>query len=319
MSDIPPVSGVGCIFGPVPSRRLGRSLGIDLVPAKTCSYDCSYCQIGRTTAHTVERRRWCDPQDILRQLPERLGSVPDYITLSGAGEPTLYDGLGELIAGIKSLTDIPVAVITNGSLLWRADVRAELMGADLVAPSLDAGDAATFTAINRPVAELDFARMVRGLIEFRRQYDGKYWLEIFLIRGVNDSDAAVRALVKLAARIAPDRIQLNTVLRPPADTGLQPVPLNRLRELASRFSPPGEIIAEFSAAGGVGGSAQPADVLEMIRRHPCACEDISSGLGIAAGRAQELLQLLQQQGLIRSILQGGRTYYMAIENQITPP
>ncbi len=167
------------IFGPVPSRRLGRSLGVDLVPFKTCSYDCIYCQLGRTTNQTVERREWVPLDAVLAELRGKLASQPDYITLSGSGEPTLYSRLDELIDGIRAMTEVPIAVLTNGSLLWQPEVRSKLLRAHLVIPSLDAGDERTFQAIDRPHGTISFKRMLWGLIDFRREYQGQYWLEVF--------------------------------------------------------------------------------------------------------------------------------------------
>ena len=176
---------MGCIFGPVPSRRLGRSLGVDLVPFKTCTYNCIYCQLGRTTNRTLERHEWVPLDDVLGELETKLATQPDYITLSGSGEPTLYSRTGELIERIKSLTDVPVAVLTNGSLLWDADIRSQLMDADLVIPSLDAGDGAMFQAVNRPHEDISFEEMLSGLIEFCRQFRGQYWLEVMFLAGHN--------------------------------------------------------------------------------------------------------------------------------------
>ncbi len=210
----------GHIYGPVPSRRLGRSLGIDLVPYKACSYDCVYCQLGRTTCHTSRRRSYVDPAEVLTELKGRLsrGPAPDYISLAGSGEPTLCRGLEELISGIKALTRIPVAVITNGSLLSRLPVAEALLSADLVVPSLDAGDEKTFRLINRPCRGIGFGEMARGLVEFGQSFRGRLDLEVFLVAGLNDSADQVKRIARLAERIAPRRVQLNTVARPPAES-----------------------------------------------------------------------------------------------------
>lgn len=301
---------MSCVFGPVPSRRLGRSLGIDLAPFKACSYDCVYCQLGRTTSHTLERRRWQAPAAILRELAARPACAPDYITLGGSGEPTLYAGLGELIAGIKRLTEIPVAVITNGSLLWRPDVRGELLAADLVAPSLDAGDPATFRRINRPCAGIDFEVMVRGLADFRREYRGQYWLEIFLMKNLNDSPASLAALRSWAGRIAPDRVQLNTVARPPAEAGLRPVPLEELTEIARGFRPPAEVIADYRPRETAAPrAANPEDMLAMLQRHPGTVEDVAAGLSLAPGDAARILEQLLQAGRLTVRECDGRRFY----------
>ncbi len=161
------------VFGPVPSRGLGRFPGVDCIPFETCSYDCIYRQLGRTTLTTVERKEWVPLDDIVGEIGERLSSRPEYITLSGSGEPTLYSRLGELVERVRSMTDIPVAVLANGSLLWNDEVRRQLSEAHLVIPSLDAGDEAMFRAVNRPCPELELARVMDGPAEFRRVYRGE--------------------------------------------------------------------------------------------------------------------------------------------------
>ena len=233
------------VFGPVPSRRLGRSLGVDLVPFKTCSYDCVYCQLGRTTCKTVERKEWVPLEEVVADIEQRLSAEPDYITLSGSGEPTLFSRVGELIGRIKGMSDVPVAVLTNGSLLWREDVRDELRDADLVVPSLDAGNEAMFQRVNRPHESISFEAMLAGLIEFRRTFRGKVWLEVLLMDGYTASEAELSELAGCVKQIGPDRVQLNTVTRPPAEDFAVGVSRERLAEMASAFDPPAEVIADF--------------------------------------------------------------------------
>jgi wyosine [tRNA(Phe)-imidazoG37] synthetase (radical SAM superfamily) len=253
----------GHIFGPVPSRRLGRSLGIDLVPHKTCSYDCLYCQVGHTTEKTAVRKNWVDADEIVAELGTKLSSRPDYITLSGSGEPTLFAGCGELIDKIKKITNIPVAVITNGSMLSEKQVRKELLGADLVAPSLDAGDEETFQKINQPCSEITFDKMLAGLIEFRREFKGKYWLEVFFINGLNDGDQQVDKIAACIAAIGPDKVQLNTVTRPPADD-VGPVSRQRLEQIAQKLGPNAEVIADFKSDEPKSGfKVKDADIIEI--------------------------------------------------------
>lgn len=171
------------VFGPVPSRRLGRSLGVDVVPFKTYTFDCIYCQLGRATCHTVERKEWAPTNAVLDELKCKLACRPDYITLSGSDEPTLHSGLGDIIERIQAMINVPVAVLTNGSLLWQPQVCAELASAHVVLPSLDAGDATKFKFINRPHASLSFEQVIEGLIAFRRGFTGQCWLEVFLLAG----------------------------------------------------------------------------------------------------------------------------------------
>ena len=162
-----PTAAQQLVYGPVPSRRLGRSLGVDLVPLKTCTYDCVYCQLGRTTSKTVRRGRWVDPEAVGAQVRDKLSSKPDVIALAGSGEPTLHAGIGAVIDGIKAITDVPVAVITNGSLLGRPAVRRELAAADIVLPSLDAPSEELFRRVNRPHESLHLADLIDGLVSFR--------------------------------------------------------------------------------------------------------------------------------------------------------
>lgn len=300
------------VFGPVPSRRLGRSLGVDLIPFKTCSYDCVYCQLGRTTDKTAERRDFCRVEPVLEELRTRLatGVKADYVTLSGSGEPTLFASLKPLIKGIKSVSDIPVAVLTNGSLLWDPDVREALTSADLVVPSLDAGDAATFERVNRPAAGLDFDRMVRGLIDFRSGFNNQLWLEVFLLDGVSDSDESVGKIVELAGKIQPNRVQLNTVARPPAESSAQAVSRDKLERFKKLFSPVAELPELMKPTSEVPGfKASREDVLRLLRRRPCALDDVAVGLDIHPNEAIKYLNLLVNEGVLATERIGERAFY----------
>jgi wyosine [tRNA(Phe)-imidazoG37] synthetase (radical SAM superfamily) len=300
------------IFGPVPSRRLGRSLGIDLVPFKTCSYDCIYCQLGRTTHKTVQRRVWVPLAEVLAELREKLDTRPDYITLSGSGEPTLFSPLAELIDGIRSMTDTPVAVLTNGSLLWQEEVRRALRGADLLVPSLDAGDAEFFEAINRPHEAIDFAQMLEGLVRSREDFNGAYWLEVFLLDGSFAADSAVDRLGDCVRRIAPDRVQLNTATRPTAEASAVMLPPERMHELARRFDPPAEVIADFRGVHARSEFRASRDaVLEMLSRRPCTLEDIAAGLALHRNEAVKCIGELEAEGKLDKQQRGLSVFYAA--------
>ena len=284
------------VFGPVPSRRLGRSLGVDLVPYKTCTYDCVYCQLGVTTAKTVKRKEYAPLDEVLAEIDRKLASgvTPDYITLSGSGEPTLYSRLGELIIAVKAKTDIPVAVITNGSLLSDPEVRGALIGADLVAPSLDAADAESFRRVNRPHAAITFDEMVAGLVAFRERFAGQLWLEVFLLDGVTATEDYVRKLATCIDRIRPDRIQLNTVVRPPAEASASAVPRERMERFAEMLGDNAEVIAGFEQASRRREvCATRDDVLDMLRRRPCSLDDIAQGLGLSRSDARKHLDRLE--------------------------
>ncbi|MFH1875185.1 MAG: radical SAM protein [Pseudomonadota bacterium] len=288
------------IYGPVLSRRLGRSLGLDLVPYKTCSYDCLYCQLGLTTDKTVERKKYVSVQDILSELKDILakGIKADYITLSGSGEPTLHSDLAEIIMAIKKLTKIPVAVLTNGSLLWQKQVRQALLKADLVVPSLDAGSVDSFEQVNRPHQAVSFEQMKDGLIAFRQEYFGKIWLEIFLLVGINDNDKEIAQLVDIVKLIEPDKVQLNTVSRPPAEVICQAVSKEKMEQIARRFTPPAEVIASFPKHRQIESAGSLQDILGMCQRRPGTIEQIARTFNLHPNEVIKYLQKLQEQGLI---------------------
>jgi wyosine [tRNA(Phe)-imidazoG37] synthetase (radical SAM superfamily) len=298
------------IFGPVPSRRLGRSLGVDLVPLKTCTYDCIYCQLGRTTCKTVQRKEWVPLEDVLEKLREKLPRKPDYITLSGSGEPTLYSRVDELIDRIKAMTDVPVAVLTNGALLWQNDVRKQLANADLVIPSLDAGDEAVFRLVNRPHEEISFEQMLGGLIDFRSEFRGAYWLEVFVIGAYTAIEADFARLVKCAGLIRPDRVQLNTVTRPPAESFAIGISQERLAALAAKFSPPAEVIADFR---GIHERAEFAggreEILGLLRRRPCSIDDIADGLGMHRNEVLKYIEQLNGEDLLDESVVANKLHY----------
>jgi wyosine [tRNA(Phe)-imidazoG37] synthetase (radical SAM superfamily) len=298
------------VFGPVPSRRLGRSLGVDLVPFKTCTYDCVYCQLGRTTCKTVERKEWVPTNAVLDELKQKLASRPDYITLSGSGEPTLHSHLGEIIEHIQAMSDIPVAVLTNGSLLWQEAVREELAQADVVLPSLSAGDSFQFVAFNRPDASLTFEQVVEGLVAFRHGFVGQYWLEVFLLGDYNDIEARVRPLADWVKRIQPDRVQLNTATRPPAEEYAVPVPPEGLTELARLFSPQAEVIADHHRqAKHFPADASRQTILALLQRRPCSTGDVARALGLNPSEAVKLLAGLEAEGQVRQIRHGSGYFY----------
>ena len=204
------------------------------------------------------------------------------LTLSGSGEPTLCSETGRIIKEIKNITDLPVAVLTNGSLLWREEVCAGIEEADLIIPSLDAGDEASFQIVNRPCKELRFDKVVDGLIQFSKKNPGKIRLEIFLLDGITSSVSEVEKISKIAERINPSKIQLNTVKRPPAESSALPIPELKMKELSECFTLPTEIIADYkSPVNDNFFSAGKNDIISLLERRPCSLNDISDGLGTA--------------------------------------
>ncbi|MBL7107189.1 MAG: radical SAM protein [Phycisphaerae bacterium] len=301
------------IFGPVPSRRLGRSLGVDLVPFKTCTYDCIYCQLGRTTDKTMQRKEWVPIDIVIDQLKEKLSSnKPDYITLSGSGEPTLFSQLEELVSRIKDITDIPVAVLTNGSLLWLPEVRKALKSADMVVPSLDAGSSQIFQYVNRPHLDITFSKMLQGLVEFRRDYSGQYWLEVFLLAGVTTPEAEVNRLRTCIAAIQPDKVQVNTVTRPPAEGFAESVPKKQLETITKKLYEKAEVIADYRGVHKEEDfSIRCEDILTLLKRRPCSIEDIAAGLGIHRNEVVKYIEELSSEDKIETRPQNQQLYYKA--------
>jgi len=300
------------LFGPVPSRRLGASLGVDIVPLKTCNQNCVYCQLGLHGETTMERRAYVPIAEVLNELRAWLaeGGSADYITISGSGEPTLHSGLDELVRGTRSITNIKVAIITNGILLQDPQVRRACCLADVVMPSLDAGDAVTFRFVNRPHPNLDFDAFVRGLIDFRDQYRGQYWLEVFLVEGLNTSPEQLGKIRAILERIRPDKIQVNTAVRPTAEPQVQRVEPARLGELAGQLGPRAEVIADFDRAGHRSCSAPDAHaVIEILRRRPCSVADLSATTGYSPDLLRPILDELLTRNTVRLEMRGDTSYY----------
>lgn len=301
------------LYGPVPSRRLGRSLGIDLVPHKICTYDCIYCQIGNTTEKTLLRKEYVPVREILEEvnrfLKEETSSI-DYLSLSGSGEPTLHSQIRSVIEGIKAITRIPIAVITNGSLLYKEEVRQDLLRADIVLPSLDAVSPEVFMRINRPRSGLSIKEVIEGMVEFRRVYNGQIWLEILFCKGVNDSKEELLKMKKTIDRIQPDRIHLNTVVRPPSEKWVLPLDEAEMEEIKKFLGEKAEIISEFDR--------HPASVLEknieeeilkILKRRPLSLSDLSNGMGIPQNELDKYVKPLTQEGKIQTRMFGDSVYY----------
>jgi len=310
------------LYGPVSSRRLGRSLGIDIVPLKHCTLDCVYCQLGRTTEKTIERKDYVPVEAVLSELRDALkkgleadlsaARLADFITISGSGEPTLNSRLGELINGIKKITDIPVAIMTNGTLLYREDVRADCAKADVVVPSLDASDEASFQKVNRPHRDISIEKLVDGLVAFRKEFTGRIWLEVFLVEGLNTDIAEIDKIKGLIKRIRPDKVQLNTAVRPTADPAIKRVDAEKLEVIARQIGEGCEVVADLPPRHSVKDMHSTSeDILSMLKRRPCSLSDICSGLGIARDEALKHITELRHQGLIGSEEKDGKTFFKA--------
>jgi wyosine [tRNA(Phe)-imidazoG37] synthetase (radical SAM superfamily) len=271
------------VFGPVPSRRLGQSLGIDTIPLKTCNWNCVYCQLGRTKPLTNKRKDYFPPIEIAAEIHEALqahqpGEI-DWVTFVGSGEPLLHASTGWLIRQAKNITDLPVAVITNGSLLYLPEVRQELLAADAVLPSLDAGTTALYRKINRPHPEITFERVVEGLIAFRNEYHGKLWVEIMLVNGLNDVQQALWDIVDVLKKVRPDAVHINLPTRPPVETWVKPSNQENLMQALAILGNIAEVVHPAEGSFDLSGYDDPVDaILAIITRHPMRQEEIERSL-----------------------------------------
>ncbi len=290
------------LFGPVNSRRLGRSLGIDLVPYKTCTLNCIYCECGETTDITADIREYVPTDRVIEELDSFLSARPllDVLTFSGSGEPTLHSGIGTVIDFLKDkFPEYEISILTNGTLLWRKDVRRSILRADIIIPSLDAVSEDLFTKIVRPVSGINAELLLEGLTELRNEFDGRIFLEIFIVPGLNDSEGELNRIKQACYRIKPDKIQINTLDRPGTDEWIEPASLERLEFVKSFFKP---FVVEIIGKPAVEGSVETFtdDVLDAviatIRRRPSTVDDLSQTLGI---------RIVQLNKIIKHLLDGG--------------
>ena len=303
------------IFGPVPSRRLGISLGIDLIPKKFCTLDCVYCEVGKTTHLTTTRREYIKTYKILQELDDFMSKnpKPDFITFSGSGEPTLNMATEEIIRYIKTrYSGIPVAVLTNGTLLYDTSVRKTLLQADVVLPSLDAATEKAFEKINRPAKELNLEKYIDGLVAFRKEYKGKIWLEVFILPGYNDDAENLEALKNAIMRIQPDSVQLNTLDRPGTVPELKPAPIELLENIAEQWQPlPVEIIAKNHSrkSNKAYNSNVENTIWQTISRRPCTIDDLSEITGLHVNELNKYLDQLEADGKIETETLARGTFY----------
>ena len=300
------------VFGPVPSRRLGLSLGVDLIPPKTCSYDCLYCQVGKTTCLSVEPQAFAPLEEVITELKQSLERmIPDVVTFSGSGEPTLHSGIGEAIAFVKAWSDLRVAVLTNGSLLWREEVRERLLAADVIMPTLSTASEETYRKIHRPHKDLLLSPVIQGLKALRKIYRGELDVEVVLLAGLNDSPEELAGLKKVLMDINPDRIQLNTVVRPPADARALSLDKEKMEEVKTFFGEKAEIIAFIAPKQRYPKhESLSAAVMEMAKRRPVRAVDVAQVLGLSTEQGESLIKGLVLKGHLRSRVHLGETYYM---------
>jgi len=298
------------LFGPVPSRRLGLSLGVDLLPFKTCTLDCAYCQLGRTTCLTLKREKRVSPEEVLEEIRSRSEDEFDYLTLAGSGEPLLHQGLDEIIRGAKEAVDRPVVVLTNGTLFFRDEVREEVMEADLIVPSLDAATQATFERVNRPHPDLLIDEIIEGLVRLREEFAGKIWLEVMLVKDLNDFEADL--IAEAAERIGPDRVQLNTVVRPPAEP-VQPLSPEEMERMLEIFSD-AEVIAEWERD-----LVEKTEILitDLLSRRPCTLAELGTLTGLHRNEILKYLEVLESEDKITRLRHGEKLYFQAQDGRDT--
>ena len=305
------------VYGPVPSRRLGQSLGIDTIPLKTCNWNCVYCQLGRTVPLTNKRLEYFPSKDILAEVKLALaGHEPgeiDWVTFVGSGEPTLHSGMGWLIQEVNSLTELPIAVITNGSLLYLSQVRRDLTGADVVMPSLDAGTADLYRKINRPHPEVTFERLVDGLTTFRQEYNGKLWIEVMLVRGLNDTEPALREIAVTLRRIEPDRVHINLPTRPPAETWVQPTNEEGLMRARAILGNTATVVHPAEGSFDLSGYDSVIDaIIAIITRHPMCEEELERTLvRWTPDQVREVLVNLETSGRAQVVERYGARFWSA--------
>lgn len=303
------------VFGPVPSRRLGQSLGVDTIPLKTCNWNCVYCQLGRSVPMTNERKEYFKGSEILEEVSRALDSHQpgeiDWITLVGSGEPTLNSCIGWLIRQVKRLTKMPVAVITNGALLYLPEVRDELTPADAVMPTLDAGTAEIYRRINRPWPELTFDRLVEGLIQFRKEYSGKLWLEVMLVQGINDDEKALQEIGAVLKRTRPDQVHINLPTRLPCESWVRSPNQDNLLQAAAILGENSHVILPSQGKFDFGGHENiEKAVVAVLSRHPLQDDVLRTALEeIECGCSSRILGNLLDSGQVQIIERSGSRFW----------
>jgi len=301
------------IFGPVPSRRLGLSLGIDLIPPKTCTYDCLYCEVGRTTCQTIDTGPLVGLHEIVGELETALlKSEPDTITLAGSGEPTLNSETDRIISFIRERTDVRIALLTNGSLFWKEDVLSKVLDADIILPTFSTVFDGTYQVIHRPCRGLDVSMMIRGLKDLRRRFKGEIFLEVILLSGINDTDREMEGLREAIADISPDRVQLNTVIRPPSDPRAIPTDSARMEEIRGFLGSGTEVIGyPPSKKKHIEHDSARLSVIEMAKRRPVRLMDIAEALNKTLENTEQLIKGMVIKGDLSEKRHGGEVFFTA--------
>ena len=311
------------IFGPVPSRRFGRSLGIDLFPEKKhCTFNCVYCEVGtgRPEKEFIDFEVEKVIDELKQWLFENHTNLPDFITFAGSGEPTLYKSLGRLIEMIKEITEIPVVILTNGSLLFDKNIRENCKRCDYLVPSLDAGCKETFLKVNRPHREFaDYDRYVNGLIEMRKEFQGHFLLEVLLVEGINTSEKEFYLLKEKIDQIKPDRVQINTVFRPPAEGfahGASEQSIEKFKEIIGDMAEP---VKYYSGSGSVikhlKGKLLEQIILKTITIRPCTVKELSDSLSVGTKHLESIVKKLEKEEKVELFNFNGKIHVKRKKNQ----
>lgn len=306
------------LFGPVPSRRLGISLGIDLIPHKTCSLNCVYCECGKTTNLTVERKEYVPTDGVIEELDQYLKSQPqlDYITFAGSGEPLLHSQIGQIINWLKTnYADYKVCLLTNGTLFADQKTREEVLNLDLIIPSLDAATEEGFVKVNRPHKSLKCAQMIEDLVELREVFPGTIIIEIMIVPGINDSQQELAALKSAIERIKPDRVQLGTLDRPGTESWVEAASLETMEAIA-RFLGNVELIGNFKPRRQIASfnEIHSDRILEVLKRRPCTVEDLQQALNLHPAELQKYVNQLLEEGRIK-VEQRERGQFLVLVDQ----
>jgi wyosine [tRNA(Phe)-imidazoG37] synthetase (radical SAM superfamily) len=294
---------------------------VDVLPAKTCNLNCVYCECGRNGDYTCERGQFIPTRSIEAELEEVLGSgkiVFDVLTFTASGEPTLHSGLGELLKFAKRRTDRPIAVLTNSTLLADSRVRNELCHADILLPSLDSVVHESFRRTNRPAPCVDLEKIIEGLTALRREFDGQIWLEVLFVKDINHGPEDIMRLKHVLRSVNPEKIQLNTVVRPPAEVWARPLSIRKMEDLREALGESAEVIVDFRRHLEEG--FQPlleSEILDMLCRRPLSNEDLKSLLGLGVGTVEEALERMQSSGLIRVQYFNGTPFYLPTDGALS--
>jgi len=307
------------LFGPVPSRRLGISLGVDLIPFKTCSFNCIYCECGKTTNFLTERKEFYPVENVFQEISDYLSNneMPDFLTFSGSGEPTLYSKLGYLISMIKnSFPQIKIAIITNSSLFYKEDVRKDCCMADVILPSLDSARAESFIKLDRPFEKDKLNLIIYGLIEFRKIYDKEIWLEVFFANGINDTEEDIDALHEAIVKIKPDLVQLNTLDRPPAESYVKPVTKIFLENIAKKWKDLlVEIISRYKDRKEIGNYSLEFEnqLIGALKRRPLTRSDLTLSFNKPMVEIAKYLDILENEKKIKNVILNQKIFIQYVQ------